>query len=278
MEAVGQLAGGIAHDFNNLLTIILGYGEEVSNQLPQESPLRQQLTEIRNAGKRAASLTAQLLAFSRRQLVNPQVLNMNAVVSDMDSMLRRVIGEDINLTTKPEVGLGRVKADRGQMEQVILNLAINARDAMPAGGSLTIELASVDGGKTGAPPQVPVKPGRYVMLKVSDTGHGMDAVTQAHIFEPFFTTKEPGKGTGLGLAMVYGIVKQAGGYVWVDSAPGQGSTFKILLPQVEGAVPAEPNADLAPAEISAGTKTILLVEDEEIVRVFLRDDSGKKWV
>jgi two-component system, cell cycle sensor histidine kinase and response regulator CckA len=271
MEAVGRLAGGIAHDFNNLLTIILGYGEVVSNQLPHDGLLRQQVTEIMNAGKRAAALTAQLLTFSRRQLVNPEVLNMNLVASDMDSMLRRAIGEDINLTTKPEVGLGCVKADRGQMEQVILNLAINARDAMTAGGSLTIELASVDGGKTGAPPQVPVKPGRYVMLKVSDTGHGMDAVTQAHIFEPFFTTKGPGKGTGLGLAMVYGIVEQAGGYVWVDSAPGRGSTFKILLPQVDGAVPAEFNPDLAPAEISAGNETILLVEDEENVRVFVRE-------
>ena len=195
---------------------------------------------------------------------------MNTVVSGMESMLRRVIGENINLTTKLEVGLGCVKADRGQMEQVILNLAINARDAMSAGGSLTIELASVDGGETGAPPQVPVKPGRYIMLKVSDTGHGMDAATQARIFEPFFTTKKPGKGTGLGLAMVYGIVEQAGGYVWVDSVPDQGATFKILLPLVEGAVPAEPNPELAPAKLSSGTKTILLVEDEEKVRVFLR--------
>jgi CheY-like chemotaxis protein len=195
---------------------------------------------------------------------------MSTVVSGMDRMLRRVIGEDINLTTKLEANFGCVMADRGQMEQVILNLAVNARDAMSVGGSLTIELASVDAGETGAPPQVPVKPGRYIMLKVSDTGHGMDAVTQARIFEPFFTTKEPGKGTGLGLAMVYGIIEQAGGYVWVDSAPEQGTTFKILLPLVEGAVPPETNPDLAPAESSSGTKTILLVEDEEKVRVFVR--------
>ena len=270
MEALGQLAGGIAHDFNNLLTIILGYGEEVSKRLPQQSELKRQLTEVTNAGKRAASLTAQLLAFSRRQHVNPQVLNMNTVVSGIDSMLRRVIGENINLSTKQEAGLGSVKADPAQMEQVILNLAINARDAMSTGGSLTIELASVDGGEAGSPPQVPVKPGRYILLRVSDTGHGMDAATQARIFEPFFTTKKPGKGTGLGLAMVYGIVEQAGGYIWVDSAPNQGATFKILLPLVEGAVPSEPNPELAQAVLSPANKTILLVEDEEKVRVFLR--------
>jgi len=270
MEAMGQLAGGIAHDFNNLLTIILGYGEEAANHFPQHSQLRQQITEITNAGKRAASLTGQLLAFSRRQHVNLQVLNMNTVVSGMDSMLRRVIGEDINLTTKLEAGLGCVKADRGQMEQVILNLAINARDAMLAGGSLAIELAAVDGVEADAPPQAPVKPGRYLILKVSDTGHGMNAVTQARIFEPFFTTKEPGKGTGLGLAIVYGIVKQAGGYVWVDSAPDQGATFKILLPLVEAPVPTEANPDFARPELPPGTKTVLLVEDEEKVRVFLR--------
>src|ERR1035438_1678307 len=187
----------------------------------------------------------------------------------MDSMLRRVIGENINLTTKLAPGLGSVMADRGQMEQVILNLAVNARDAMSIGGSLTIELASVDGSETYAP-QVPVKPGRYIMLKVSDTGRGMDAATQARIFEPFFTTKEPGKGTGLGLAMVYGIVEQAGGYVWVDSSPDQGTIFKILLPLVENPVPPEPTPDLAPVDFSSGTKTILVVEDEENVRVFVR--------
>lgn len=195
---------------------------------------------------------------------------MNTVVSGIDSMLRRVIGENINLSTKQEAGLGSVKADPAQMEQVILNLAINARDAMSTGGSLTIELASVDGGEAGSPPQVPVKPGRYILLRVSDTGHGMDAATQARIFEPFFTTKKPGKGTGLGLAMVYGIVEQAGGYIWVDSAPNQGATFKILLPLVEGAVPSEPNPELAQAVLSPANKTILLVEDEEKVRVFLR--------
>jgi two-component system, cell cycle sensor histidine kinase and response regulator CckA len=271
MEAVGRLAGGIAHDFNNLLTIILGYCEVALDQLPRESRLNQQLTEIRNAGKRAASLTAQLLAFSRRQVVTPQVLDIDTVVSDMDSMLRRLIGEDIDLTTKLGVGPGRVKADRGQIEQVILNLAVNARDAMPLGGSLTIETTSTNVGDTSAPPQVLVRPGFYVMLLVRDTGHGMDAQTQAHIFEPFFTTKEKDKGTGLGLATVYGIVKQAGGYVWAESAPGRGTTFKILLPQENGATPQELKPDPAPAELPRGAETILLVEDEEMVRLLLRE-------
>jgi two-component system, cell cycle sensor histidine kinase and response regulator CckA len=271
MEAVGRLAGGIAHDFNNLLTIILGYCEVALHQLPLDSRFNQQLTEIKKAGKRAASLTAQLLAFSRRQVVTPQTLDMDTVVSDMDSMLRRLIGEDINLTTKLGVSPGRVKADRGQIEQVILNLAVNARDAMPLGGNLTIETARADVGDTCVTSQVPVRPGCYVMLLVSDTGHGMDAQTQAHIFEPFFTTKEKDKGTGLGLATVYGIVKQAGGYVWAESAPGRGTTFKILLPQEDGATAPEPKPDAALAELPAGGETILLVEDEEMVRLLLRE-------
>jgi len=271
MEAVGRLAGGIAHDFNNLLTIILGYCEVALDRLPVESRFNQQLTEIKKAGKRAASLTAQLLAFSRRQVVTPQMLDMNTVVSDMDNMLRRLIGEDINLTTKLGVSPGRVKADRGQIEQVILNLAVNARDAMPLGGSLIIETASVDVGETSAPSQVSVRPGRYVMLRVSDTGHGMDAQTQAHIFEPFFTTKEKDKGTGLGLATVYGIVKQARGYVWAQSAPGRGTTFKILLPEEDGAAAQESKPDSAAAELRPGAETILLVEDEDMVRLLLRE-------
>ncbi|HTG61531.1 MAG TPA: PAS domain S-box protein [Terriglobia bacterium] len=271
MEAVGRLAGGIAHDFNNLLTIILGYCEVVLDQLPLESRFNNQLTEIKKAGKRAASLTAQLLAFSRRQVVTPQMLDVDTVVSDMDSMLRRLIGEDINLTTKLGVGPGRIRADRGQVEQVILNLAVNARDAMPLGGSLIIETASADVSETNAPPEVPVRPGRYVMLLVSDTGHGMDAQTQSHIFEPFFTTKEKDKGTGLGLATVYGIVKQAGGYVWAESAPQRGTTFKILLPQEDGVTSREPKPDPAPSELPTGAETILLVEDEETVRLLLRE-------
>ena len=271
MEAVGRLAGGIAHDFNNLLTIILGYCEVALHQLPLDSRFNQQLTEIKKAGKRAASLTAQLLAFSRRQVVTPQTLDMDTVVSDMDSMLRRLIGEDINLTTKLGVSPGRVKADRGQIEQVILNLAVNARDAMPHGGSLTIETARADVDDTCVTSQVPVRPGCYVMLLVSDTGHGMDAQTQAHIFEPFFTTKEKDKGTGLGLATVYGIVKQAGGYVWAESASGRGTTFKILLPQEDGVTAPEPKPDPALAELPPGGETILLVEDEEMVRLLLRE-------
>ena len=271
MEAVGRLAGGIAHDFNNLLTIILGYCEVALDQLPLGSRFNQQLTEIKKAGKRAASLTAQLLAFSRRQVVTPQLLDIGTVVSEMESMLRRLIGEDINLTTKLGASPGRVRADRGQVEQVILNLAVNARDAMPLGGSLTIETASADIGETRAPSQVPVRPGRYVMLLVSDTGHGMDAQTQAHIFEPFFTTKEKDKGTGLGLATVYGIVKQAGGYVWAESAPGQGTSFKILLPQEDGATTGDSKPDPAAAELRPGAETILLVEDEEMVRLLLRE-------
>jgi len=268
MEAVGQLAGGVAHDFNNLLTIILGYCEELSDQFSKDSYLAQQLTEIWTAGKRAASLTAQLLAFSRQKAINPEVLDMNEVVYEMESMLRRAIGEGIQLTTKLGGNLGQVKADRGQVEQAILNMAVNARDAMPMGGSLTIELASAD--QTSAPPKLPVKPGHYVMLKVRDAGQGMDVQTQARIFEPFFTTKEPGKGTGLGLAMVYGTVKQAGGYIWLDSAPGQGTTFYIILPEQEGSVVPESKTELVPAPPPSGTETILLVEDEEIVRVLLR--------
>ncbi len=270
MEAVGRLAGGVAHDFNNLLTIVLGYCEMALASLPEGSRLNQQLTEIRKAANRAASLTAQLLAFSRRQVVSPQMLDLNTVVSQMESMLQRLIGEDINLTTKAGAGWG-VKADRGQVEQVILNLAVNARDAMPMGGRLTIETTNVDAGERCAPPEVPVKPGRYVMLTVSDTGQGMDAETQAHIFEPFFTTKEVGKGTGLGLAMVYGVVKQAGGYVWVESAPKQGARFTILLPAEEGTASLASKPDLTPPKLSSGAETILLVEDEDIVRVLLRE-------
>ncbi len=269
MEAVGRLAGGVAHDFNNLLTIINGYAQLLLERLSPEDPSRGQVQEIKNAGDRATSLTRQLLAFSRRQVLAAQVLDLNTVVVNLDKMLRRLIGEDIELVTVPGEALGRVKADPGQIEQVILNLAVNARDALPRGGKLTIETANAELDEAYAATHVPLTPGPYVMLAVSDTGHGMDRETQARIFEPFFTTKEKGKGTGLGLATVYGIVKQSGGYIWVYSEPGRGATFKIYLPRIEEAVKTSgPNkVDLG---TPGGSETILLVEDEASVRSLVR--------
>ena len=213
MEAVGRLAGGVAHDFNNLLTVIMGYGEMAMEGLPQDSPVRSMVGEIVTAGKRATELTRQLLAFSRKQVVQPKVFDLNEVVSSAERLLRRLIGEDIDLLAVRDPYLGRIEADPGQIEQVIMNLAVNARDAMPKGGRLTIETQNVDVGEIDTQRHLGVEPGRYVMLAVSDSGVGMDADAKAHAFEPFFTTKEKGKGTGLGLAMVYGIVKQHGGDV-----------------------------------------------------------------
>ncbi len=262
MEAVGRLSGGIAHDFNNLLGVIIGYSESLEHQLPPEDPLRKSAEQIRKAGERAASLTHQLLAFSRQQVLQPKVLDLNAVVLDMGKMLRRLIGVDIELTTRLDSQLGRVKADQSQIEQVIVNLAVNARDAMPEGGSLVIETSNTFLDETLARGLPFLRPGPHILLTVSDTGTGMDLSTQRHIFEPFFTTKPPGKGTGLGLATVYGVVKQSGGVVGVESKQGKGSRFKIYLPQAESSGVA-PSPDPVRRESSKRDDTILLVEDEE---------------
>jgi len=262
MESVGRLAGGVAHDFNNLLTGIMGYAQILSAQFEEGTPARRDLGEIRKLGERAATLTRQLLAFSRRQIFESVVLNINDLVENVSKMLARLISEDINLHFIPADDLGNVRADPAQIEQVLMNFAINARDAMPEGGKLTIETGNVVLDQEYADRHVGVTPGAHVMLAVSDTGVGMDAETREHIFEPFFTTKEAGKGTGLGLATVYGIVKQHDGNIWVYSEPGKGTTFKVYLPLVEAEV--EASAAKEPEGTPAvGTETILLVEDEE---------------
>jgi PAS domain S-box-containing protein len=271
MEAVGRLAGGIAHDFNNLLMVISGYSEFLLDRLGPEPELRAPAQEIASAAGRASALTRQLLAFSRKQMLAPKILDLNGVVTENLKMLTRMIGEDIELVMVPATGLGAVRADAGQIEQVIMNLAVNARDAMPSGGKLTIETSNVSLDEEHAHVQAPLKPGNYVMLAIGDTGAGMDSETQSHIFEPFFTTKGP-KGTGLGLSTVYGIVKQSGGYIWVDSEPGKGTTFKIYLPRVAEAV--ESQAEVVAASLSVatepGTETILVVEDEANLRYLAR--------
>jgi two-component system, cell cycle sensor histidine kinase and response regulator CckA len=269
IEAVGRLAGGVAHDFNNLLTIINGYSELLLDELGSDETLSGYLKEIHNAGDHAAALTSQLLAFSRRQVLAPHVLDLNSVVSTLESMLRRLIGEDIELLTNLSPTLGLIKADPGQIDQVIMNLAVNARDAMPFGGKLTIETSNVEIDESYAHKHPTVKPFPHVMLAVTDTGAGMTPEIQEHIFEPFFTTKEKGKGTGLGLATVYGIVKQSGGSIWVYSELGKGTVFKVYFPLVSETTETgdKPASDLDP---SLGTETILLVEDEEGVRSLVR--------
>jgi len=269
MEAIGRLSGGIAHDFNNLLGVIIGYSRVLRKALANNAALCEHAVEIEKAGQRAASLTKQLLAFSRQQVLTPAVLNLNTLASDMEKMLPRLLGEDVEVSLTLDPDLGNVKADQSQIEQVIMNLAVNARDAMPQGGKLLIETTNVDVDEDYARRHHPQKPGAYVLLTVADTGMGMDAETQSRIFEPFFTTKELGKGTGLGLSTVYGIVRQSGGHIWVYSEPGQGTTFKIYLPLIKQAAPLEkPVSGLA--EPLRGTQTILLVEDEDPLRELTR--------
>ena len=265
MEAIGQLASGVAHDFNNLLTIINGYSEIALTELPAGHRLRAMLTEIRKAGERAAGLTRQLLAFSRKQMLQPIVLDLNGLITETEKMVRRLVGEDVEIATDLEPGLAQVMADPGQIEQVMLNLVVNARDAMPTGGDLTIVTRNVTREAAPAQDLGEVQLGACVLLSVRDTGCGMDVATKTRIFEPFFTTKEPGKGTGLGLATVYGIVKQSGGHIEVETTPGAGTTFNIYFPRVEGL---GHRAKLQPElhKMPSGTETILLAEDEDGVR------------
>jgi len=270
LEAVGRLAGGIAHDFNNLLSVVLGYSISIASELPEGSPMRADVEEIRRAGERAAELTQQLLAFGRQQVLEPRVVDLNVVTLHVERMIRRILGEDIELVTVPGDPLWKVKIDPGQIEQVILNLAINARDAMPEGGRLTIETGNLLIDEDYAQSNLGAAPGAHVVLSVSDTGMGMDKDTQAKIFEPFFTTKEKGKGTGLGLSTVFGIVKQSGGHIWLYSEPGKGTTFKLCFPRT-----AEQGDSLLPPEVAAspiprGTETILLVEDDAQLRALAR--------
>jgi two-component system cell cycle sensor histidine kinase/response regulator CckA len=265
MEAIGRLAGGVAHDFNNLLTIINGYAQLLIERFPAGDAIHAPLEQILSAGSRAAALTRQLLAFGRRQVIAPQVLNLNGAVSGIEKMIHRLIGEDIELVCHLQEALGAVKVDPGQIEQVIMNLVVNSRDAMPKGGKLTIETANVELDETYCRSHVGAVPGRYVMLAVSDTGVGMDKQAQSHIFEPFFTTKEKGKGTGLGLATVHGIVKQSGGHLGVYSEAGKGATFKVYLPRVEGEATPTQSSKKA-KKVRGGSETILLLEDEEAVK------------
>jgi len=269
MESVGRLAGGVAHDFSNLLSVIIGYSDVLLMRPELDPQAHRQIDEIKRAGNRAASLTRQLLAFSRQQVLEPRILNLNSIVTDTEKMLRRLIGEDIEFQTKLDPDLGSVRADPGQVEQIIMNLAVNARDAMPDGGKFIIETSTVELDEDYALHHPPSVPGRYVLLSIADTGVGMDQETKAHIFEPFFTTKEPGKGTGLELSTVYGIVKQSGGYIWPYSEPGYGTQFKIYLPLVDRPAQRIPPAELPSPDLGR-SETVLLVEDEESLRTLIR--------
>jgi len=269
MEAIGRLAGGVAHDFNNMLTAILGHCQLMRLRFSEEDPVLKDAEEIEKAGQRAAALTRQLLAFSRQQVLQPKVLNLNDLVNEMDRMLRRLIGADIDLLTVPDMSIGTIQADPGQIEQVLMNLVVNSRDAMPDGGKITIETSEADLDEIYARSRPGLRPGRYVLLAVSDTGCGMDAETRAQVFEPFFTTKEAGKGTGLGLSTVYGIVKQSDGYVDVYSEPGHGASFKIYFPRANAAAE-KVRAGWPVEKAPRGTETILLVEDEDLVRAVVR--------
>jgi two-component system cell cycle sensor histidine kinase/response regulator CckA len=268
MEAVGRLAGGIAHDFNNVLSVVLSYGEMLLMDLQPGEPMRESVEEIRKAAKRAADLTRQLLMFSRQQVVEPKVVDLNDVLAGLDKMLRRILGADVDLASLSTTPLGRVRVDPGSMEQVVMNLVVNARDAMPTGGKLTMETANVELDEAFVSDHYGVRPGHYVMLAVTDSGVGMDKATLGRVFEPFFTTKEKGKGTGLGLSTVFGIVQQAGGNIWVYSEPGKGTTFKIYLPRVDAEVEAL-RTTMAPSTLR-GSETILLVEDDDQVRAVAR--------
>jgi PAS domain S-box-containing protein len=270
MEAVGRLAGGVAHDFNNLLMVIKGHTEMLLDVLPVSEPIARKIEQIDRAADRATSLTRQLLAFSRMQVLQPRAINLNGVVEEMGKLIPRLIGEDIELVIRASPGLGTIRADASQMEQVIMNLAVNARDAMPNGGRLRIETSNVELDATYSITHPIVQAGRYILLAVSDSGMGMDAETQAHIFEPFFTTKQQGKGTGLGLATVYGVVKQSGGFIWVYSEIGKGTCFKIYLPRVDQPVD-KTRSPLPFAETPRGTETVLLAEDEQNVREVARE-------
>jgi PAS domain S-box-containing protein len=267
MESIGRLAGGVAHDFNNMLTAIIGYTELAKAQLPENHPVQNDLDNVNDAARRSAALTRQLLAFARKQVISPRAVDLNDLIARIDTMLNRLLGEDIRLVMKLETGLAPVLIDAGQFEQVLMNLAVNARDAMPNGGTLSIETADVRVDDAWCQQHPGAAPGEYGLVRVSDTGVGMSRDVMAHLFEPFFTTKPSGEGTGLGLAMCYGIVKQSGGTIWVSSEPGRGTTFEIYLPRYRGVASAGDTGRVSSTMVeNAGRETILLVEDEAVVR------------